>query len=392
MTRKVAVRRRRRWRVQTLGAAVLSLSTLACVSVTPETGAKWGCIAGSFLKAAGSNFGGQYLDSAASLVSLFSNAAASHLDSPQRTPGCNARQDEQQFQGWTPNQGAQPVVYEQAAYEQAPYSPQQGYPEQQGYGNQQGYADPPQGYGNQQGYADPPQGYGNQQGYADPPQGYGNQQGYPDQQQGGYGAPQWQTPAPPNFTLDVSLLRSTASGGAFAGTPMPDGEVLRRAAGDQFQIYLAPGFDAFVYIYAVDATGWVQRLYPDDARGHRNPVRMNQEITLPRRGYYFGLDEYAGLHEIWFLASPHPRPDVEQQLSLFSLDRQRPSAQFQSRSGDPARISRASVLARGLVEVGPAPLTQMVASDGSNYDVTPARLFGDVAVGEIAFSRWFQVE
>lgn len=173
---------------------------------------------------------------------------------------------------------------------------------------------------------------------------------------------------------------------------MPDGEILRRSAGDQFQIYLAPGFDAFIYIYAVDATGWVQRLYPDHARGHTNPVRVNENITLPRPGYYFGLDEYAGMHEIWFLASPHPRPDVDQQLSLFSLDRKRPNTQFQSRSGDPARISRASVLARGLVEVGPAPLTQMVASDGSRYDVTPARLFGDVAVGEIAFSRWFQVE
>lgn len=136
----------------------------------------------------------------------------------------------------------------------------------------------------------------------------------------------------------------------------------------------------------------MQRLYPDHARGHTNPVRVNENITLPRPGYYFGLDEYAGMHEIWFLASPHPRPDVDQQLSLFSLDRKRPNTQFQSRSGDPARISRASVLARGLVEVGPAPLTQMVASDGSRYDVTPARLFGDVAVGEIAFSRWFQVE
>ena len=38
---------------------------------------------------------------------------------------------------------------------------------------------------------------------------------------------------------------------------MQDGQILRRSPGDQFQIYLAPGFDAFLYVYAVDATGWV---------------------------------------------------------------------------------------------------------------------------------------
>ena len=63
-----------------------------------------------------------------------------------------------------------------------------------------------------------------------------------------------------------------------------------------------------------------------------------------------------------------------------------------SRSADAPRISRASVFARGLIEVGAAPTISMNLAGGAVQNVTPARLFGDVAVGEIAFSRWFSVK
>ena len=90
---------------------------------------------------------------------------------------------------------------------------------------------------------------------------------------------------------------------------MRDGAVLSSADSDTFQILLASSVDAYVYVYAVDSTAWIQRLYPDAERGHQNPVPAGAEILLPRPEHYFGLDEYKGTEEIWFLASPEPREE-----------------------------------------------------------------------------------
>jgi hypothetical protein len=175
-------------------------------------------------------------------------------------------------------------------------------------------------------------------------------------------------------------------------TLMQDGDVLRQAAGDRFQIYLTPATDMYVYVCAVDATAWIQRLYPDASSGHVNPVRAGQPVFLPGPGYSFGLDEYAGVQEIWFLASPHPRPDVEAALSMYPIDRQRPMSQIRSRSGEPeyARVSRASTFSRGLVIVGEGEPAVGISPQGLSNPITPERLFASSSAEEIAFSRWFQ--
>ncbi len=92
--------------------------------------------------------------------------------------------------------------------------------------------------------------------------------------------------------------------------------------------------------------------------------------------------------------SPQPRPDIEQLLAAYPLDRDRPGSQVRSRSGEPIfeRISHASIFTRGLTEVGPGqPATAMNAS-GESFDVTPTRLFANTSGDEISFTRWFQSE
>ncbi|MBW2291920.1 MAG: DUF4384 domain-containing protein, partial [Deltaproteobacteria bacterium] len=246
-------------------------------------------------------------------------------------------------------------------------------------------------------------------GYPQQQQGYGNDYpqntGYPQQQQGSVQQqaynPQGYSPYASSqssgqveFALDTALIREQTINGQAMPTPMQDGELLRRAANDKFQIYLSPGFDMYLYVYAVDATGWIQRLYPDPTRGHRNPVRMRTTLTLPRPGFYFGLDDVPGNQEIWFLASRQPRLEVEQMLSQFSLDRKRPASGFATESGQPGfdQISVASVYSRGLVEIGPGTSTAMWNSTGASFEVTPARLFGQAGSGEMVFSRWFRAE
>ena len=423
-------------------AVTLCALLVGACQMTPERAQMLGCITGTFLSVAASNFGGQYLNTASTLVNLFAGSSPQQMNPgvPNAATGCRpAPPGGSLTYGGAQGYGGQP---------------QQGYggQPQAGGGDPNGeYADDAGGYGDTAGgyggygdtaggYGDTAGGYGDTTGglrrhggwlrrygrrlrrygrwlrrygrrlrrhggrlrrydggYGDTAGGYGDTTGgygdaYADS--GGYdpdGGGGWAQTAdagvPP--ALDVALLQQQASG---TPVPMVDGATLSRSAGDSFQIFASPTTPSYLYVYAVDATGWIQRLYPDEARGHVNPVSTGQSVQLPRAGFAFGLDEVTGNQEIWFLLSPRPRPDIEAQLAEFPLDRTRPDSQLASRSGAPAydRMRVPSVLARGLVEVAAAPTTQLATASGQTFAVTPTRLFADTSADELAFSRWFQ--
>jgi hypothetical protein len=194
--------------------------------------------------------------------------------------------------------------------------------------------------------------------------------------------------------LDLALLRKSSAGGQVDLGTIADGDILRRADGDQFQVFFSIPTTSYVYVYAVDSTAWIQRLHPDPERGHHNPVRADERRILPRTDYFYGLDEHEGNQEIWFLVSPEPRPDIDEALAAYPLDRPRPGTELRSRSGEPIydSISKTRVFARGLVEVGPGESVTVQKADGGGFEVTPARLFSQGSDGDIAFSRWFVSE
>lgn len=354
MRRLTILRRRDRTAATLLPIGILaSLLAGGCESITPEQARKLGCIAGTFLSVAANNFGGQYLHDASTLVNLFVSSSSNYLPT-QATPGCGPSGSETAAVNWTPE-----------APEEQGYPVDSSYPQESSYSQDADYPGQPE---------------------------YSEQSDYPEQTGYSQQAEDYREEA--QFTLDVALVCDRADGGQSGRPPVPmyDGEILRRDAGDRFQIYLAPSFDAYVYIYAVDSTAWGQQIFPDTSRGHRNPVRAGQEIFLPRPGYHFRPDEHKGVQEIWFLVSPRSRPDVEQLLSQYPMDRERPTSAIRSRSGKPAyqRISQASVFARGLEEVGPGSAATVETASGSSFEMTPARLFASSSEDEIAFSRWFE--
>ena len=405
-------------RTGSLGA--LALLATSCAGMTAEDAAHYGCIAGTMLNVAANNFGGQYLNDAATLVSLFADtrmsAAYAGVPSGPR-PGC--RPDPAAFAASPPPAGSGMYGPAPGAYPGAsgmdPTAPAYG---SQGYdmsGAQMpgtaGATGMPDAYGAQ---ADMgmPDAHGAQDatGMQEAGDAFGSGAGDPAGMEDAYGAADVQAMGfvadpggmddlpgvDPNIVmresplaLDVALIRHSEGEGA--PTPIADGDVLVRADRDRFQIFVAPVEEAYVYIYAVDSTAWIQRLHPDPERGHANPVQPGADVVLPRPGYFFALDEYEGIQEIWFLASRTPRPDIEQTLAAFPLGRERP-ASVSPRGPGFDRITQPSVLSRGLLEVGPGPPTPVQGGSGADHELTPTRLLARPAAEEIAFSRWFRHE
>ena len=321
---------------RSLLACAIGLALLApgCADLTEEDMARVkriGCVAGTLLSVAANNFGGHYLQDAARIVSMFSGSSLSE-GSSEPSVGCAGT---------------------------GPLTSLAGDP-----GVQQVEAEPGSAFDGSESFEP------------------GIAQGEPEE----FAAPSEDlTPR-----LDVALLRQVA-GGDQALEPIQDGAVLSRAADDRFQIFLSVPETSYVYVYAVDSTAWMQRLHPDPERGQVNPVAAGERRLLPRPDHFFGLDEQTGNQEIWFLVSRVPRPDVEEALAAYPLDRPRAETELRSRSGEPIyqHISKTTVFARGLVEVGPGEQAVVQDEQGTPFELTPARLFSAASEDEIAFSRWF---
>ena len=157
-------------------------------------------------------------------------------------------------------------------------------------------------------------------------------------------------------------------------------------SGDRVGVVFSPENTSYVYVVAVDGTGWAQTLFPDPVLDHNNPVSAGSEILLPGDTLY-GLDNVPGVETIYILSSNRPRPDLEAKLQPF-LGKERPPAM----AGSSYRsVERPIIISRGLTGVRPGtsayatnvqpasmkaslPLNTFVAADGEN---------------EIALTLWF---
>lgn len=364
----------------------------SCASVTTEDAARWGCVAGTFLNVAATNFGAHYVHDAATLVNLFAGTdlklAANNNDSgcsifnvpdnvfglgeassegEEEEPGGSAEESGESFEA----EAGDFAEYDQSGFDSSAETESFGF--DQGFEQEMGsdWPESPEMY----------EGYGEMDS-AEEPESF---------QEFGSESSMNEAPEP---RLEVALLRAVDFGGEMSLEPIQDGATLRRAEGDRFQIFFSVPRESYVYAYAVDATAWMQRLFPDPERGHANPVLPWNEVLLPREGYFFGLDEHPGNQEIWILVSDTPRPEIEQLLADYPLGRERPETQLRSRSGKPVydRVTRSTILRRGLVEIGPGQPTQVGVSEGSDSTVTPDRLFTATAGDDLAISRWFVSE
>ncbi len=95
-----------------------------------------------------------------------------------------------------------------------------------------------------------------------------------------------------------------------------DGSVLN--SGDHYKIQFTPVEDSYVYIFQVDSSKAIYRLFPMTSFGgvkvdNLNPVRAGTTYHLPAKDKSFQLDNNVGSESILFLAFRQPNQALEQQ-------------------------------------------------------------------------------
>ena len=224
------------------------------------------------------------------------------------------------------------------------------------------------------------QGY-DQEGYDQ--QGY-DQQGY--DQESGYDPNQATGAA---IGLDVALVRKTIRNGTPVILPIKDGEILRDGrgnpqAGDKFRIMFRPNSEAYVYIIAVDGSGWAQGIFPTPTSPFANPVQPGEQYVTPEESNWFSLDQFRGVETIFFVASHEPRKDIE---DLFKgiMGRERPA------SATPRQVSQAAIIPNGYGGAQPSQTPfGLTLTSGGQQEIVPTSFLAKTAGEDLRITRWFR--
>lgn len=133
-------------------------------------------------------------------------------------------------------------------------------------------------------------------------------------------APAPAAPASAQEQAKASQQRSTAVQVEFAmlrengkkpPTLVQSGDTM--TSGDGYFFHIKAQKDCYLYLFQVDATGTVFRLFPSDKfHTGKNPVRAKGRLTLPNDKEVFYLDQTVGKEEFYFLASQERLEKLEQ--------------------------------------------------------------------------------
>lgn len=131
------------------------------------------------------------------------------------------------------------------------------------------------------------------------------------------------TPKPASMTsqpglksLNFKVNYVYRPGGQGSLKPLVEGSVLN--SGDHYKIQFTPDENSYVYIFQVDSSKAIYRIFPMTSFGgvkvdNLNPVRAGVTYHLPAKDKSFQLDNIVGLESILFLAFREPNQALEQQ-------------------------------------------------------------------------------
>lgn len=107
--------------------------------------------------------------------------------------------------------------------------------------------------------------------------------------------------------VEFAMLREN---GKKAPSPVQTGDIMK--SGESYFFHVRPSRECYLYLFQVDSTGTVFRLFPN-AKYHtgRNPLTPNVRLTLPNDTEVFYLDKAVGKEEFYFLASHEPLDQLE---------------------------------------------------------------------------------
>ena len=192
------------------------------------------------------------------------------------------------------------------------------------------------------------------------------------------------------IVLDATILAQRANDRAARRSdpvPIQDGDTLRDGGndprkGDVTKFSFRANCDCYVYVIGADATGYIARIFPDSASGPSNPVRANQQYVVPEGTTWYGLDQYKGVEQVFFIASRSRRQDIEGPLNdLAQTARSAPPRNF--------RPVREAVATRGLVKVQMGTPSTVQGESGQRYSFTPQAFAAQGGADDVVVTRWF---
>ena len=197
-------------------------------------------------------------------------------------------------------------------------------------------------------------------------------------------------PAATKIALDLAILVQRASAGGFSGPlPIEDGATLYSdpndpAAGDKLKISFRVNCDCYVYVIAVDGTGFVVPVFPDFESVYPNPVRAHQLHIVPEADEWYGLDQYTGVEEIYFVASFARRAGLEQTIRRLAARKREVRAGYR-----PVREAAVIPHTRGLVKIKTGQSETVQAQSGKMHDYTPTTFLATTTDTDLVITRWF---
>jgi Domain of unknown function (DUF4384) len=199
----------------------------------------------------------------------------------------------------------------------------------------------------------------------------------------------------PAVVLDVAILAQRASARAARRTepvPLRDGDVLRDGAGDPrkgdvVKFSFRTNCDCYVYVIGVDATGYVVRVFPE--KSGKAVVRANRQYVVPEGSSWYGLDEYKGTEQVFFIASRRPRPDIEASLGQLA----KTGRSSLARGYRPVREAAVpDAASRGLVKVQMGTKSTVQSESGEPHAFTPQAFVAQQGADDVVVTRWFRHE
>lgn len=195
---------------------------------------------------------------------------------------------------------------------------------------------------------------------------------------------------PPALALDVAMLKLDRDAeGAIVPMPFDDGEVLRdgrgdRAAGDKFKVTFRPNQPCYVYVISIDATGWPTPVFPGPESSLDNPLRADQQVTVGEGTRWYGLDQYRGIEQFYFMASLVRRPDIEELFAEFNAMQPRPETDTEVR-----RVTTPVVAKRGIYGTDVGEPAKVQDEAGGSHDVLPTEFLSRIGEVDLVVTRYF---
>ncbi len=154
--------------------------------------------------------------------------------------------------------------------------------------------------------------------------------------------------------------------------------------GDRFKISFKANCECYIYIIAIDSTGFVVSAFPDFDITNSALVKANTQYTIPKANEWYGLDQYVGVEEIYFIASYQRRINMEAVIQKMSAIKRKDNINF-------ASVKEAAIipLSRGIVKVKVDDEMSITLPNGQQKKYSATNFLSTISGADLTITKWF---